>query len=79
MTAPEILIKNGVLRSADLKENFNLQVTRDCYVQTVHNIVRAMEEYANQYRISKATQKEVAPKNQVDLEDMIKDVEEKGK
>lgn len=40
----DILIKKGVLKSPDLKENLNLQITRDYYVGTVNKIMLAMRE-----------------------------------
>lgn len=43
----QILVKHDVLTSTNLKENFNLKVTRDCYVGIVARLDRAIKEIYN--------------------------------
>lgn len=40
----QILVDNGVLKSTDKKEFFNLQLTRDGYTGTVEKIILAINE-----------------------------------
>jgi hypothetical protein len=46
MTALNILVKNGVFQTEDVNQKFNLNATRDCFIKTQKDIVRAMQEYA---------------------------------
>ena len=43
----QILVKHDVLTSTNLKENFNLKVTRDCYVGVVARLDMAIKEIYN--------------------------------
>lgn len=46
MTVQDILVKNKVFKEVGVDINFNLQVTRDCYIHTQRQIEKAMQEYA---------------------------------
>jgi hypothetical protein len=46
ITPEEVLVKNRVFLTTDIKKHFNLDVTRDCYVGTQRDIVKSMNEYA---------------------------------
>ena len=46
MTAEEILVINNVFGVIGTDIRFNLNLSRDCYIATQHNIKRAMQEYA---------------------------------
>lgn len=53
MTAAEFLVQKGILRSTDLETLWNLNLSRDTHVQTVKNIINAMDEYAAAYHDQK--------------------------
>lgn len=43
--AEEIAVENHLFKSVDvIYDNFALQITRDCYVQTSRNIIRAIKQ-----------------------------------
>lgn len=46
MTTQEILVKNEVFKELGVDINFNLQLSRDCYIHTQRQIEKSMEEYA---------------------------------
>jgi hypothetical protein len=46
MNAAEFLVSKGILQSVDLSTNWNLNITRDCYVGTSRKIVEVLDEYA---------------------------------
>lgn len=46
MTVQDILVKNKVFKEVGEDINFNLQLTRDCYIHTQRQIEKAMKEYA---------------------------------
>lgn len=48
-SALEILVEEGVIGEPDENINFNLILTRDCYVSRVKAINRAMKKYAAQF------------------------------
>lgn len=48
-TLEEILVKHKVLKEPDLKSNFNLRLTRDCYTGTVSHIKEAMLEFGRMH------------------------------
>lgn len=48
-TKEQILVECGVLQTTDIHESFNLRLSRDCYLATVRNILKAMDEYTKQF------------------------------
>jgi hypothetical protein len=46
MTAEEVLVINNVFGVIGTDVRFNLNLSRDCYIATQHNIKKAMQEYA---------------------------------
>jgi len=48
MTAEEVLVINNVFGVIGTDVRFNLNLSRDCYIATQHNIKKAMQEYAKQ-------------------------------
>lgn len=48
MTTQDILVKNRVFKEVGVDINFNLKLTRDCYIHTQRQIEKSMQEYAKQ-------------------------------
>jgi hypothetical protein len=48
MTAKQILVRNRVFLTEDVNQQFNLDVTGDCYIKTQKDIVKSMQEYAKE-------------------------------
>lgn len=53
MTAAELLVQKKILISTDQTTRWNLNLSRDTYIQSVKDIIAAMEEYAIDYHQQK--------------------------